>query len=243
MLLPSLFAEEGTQVAINYVNDEVGARETARAVEQHGVRSFVIRADVAEEKEVVHMVWATIDALGGIDILVNNAAIQTNHPSHELASSDFDRVVAVNLRGVFLCAREVIKHFLDRTKPGVIVNMSSAHQIIPKPGFLGYAASKAGLRNLTQTLALEYAGRRIRVNNVAPSAILTRMNKAWVEDPAKRAAIESHIPIGFAATPEQIAPSVCFLASDEASYITGTTLFVDGGATLYPEYRFNWSSP
>jgi glucose 1-dehydrogenase len=154
---------------------------------------------------------------------------------------DFDRVIDVNLRGTFLCAREAIRHFLTRGG-GVIVNDSSVHEIIPKPKYLGYSISKGGMENLTKSLALEYAGSGIRVNAVGPGAIVTPMNKAWIDNPKARAEVESHIPMGRAGTSEEIAAVFAFLASDEASYITGQTLFACGGLTLYPEFRVAWSS-
>jgi glucose 1-dehydrogenase len=124
----------------------------------------------------------------------------------------------------------------------VILNISSVHQEIPKPRFLGYSVSKGGMQNLTRTLALEYAGRGIRVNGIGPGATVTPINRAWIDDPEKRAMVESHIPMGRAGTSEEMAAVAAFLASDEAAYITGQTLFVDGGLTLYPDFRTAWSS-
>ena len=141
-----------------------------------------------------------------------------------------------------MCAREAIKHFLAENKKGVIINISSVHQIIPKPNYLGYSTSKGGMQNLTRTLALEYAGRGIRVNAIGPGATITPINRAWVDDPEKRAEVEKHIPMGRAGTSEEMAAVAAFLASDEADYITGQTLFVDGGLTLYPDFRTPWSS-
>jgi glucose 1-dehydrogenase len=184
----------------------------------------------------------TIEAFGKLDILVNNAGIQKACPSHELESADFDRVIAVNLRGPFLCAREAIRHFLSRPGGGVILNNSSVHEIIPKPKYLSYSISKGGMENLTKTLALEYAGQGIRVNAVGPGAVVTPINKAWIDNPKARAEVESHIPLGRAADASEIAAAFAFLASDEASYITGQTLFACGGLTLYPEFRVAWSS-
>ncbi len=183
-----------------------------------------------------------IDAFGSIDILVNNAGIQKPAPSHEIATEDFDRVVGVNLRGAFLCAREAIRHFLARGNGGVILNNSSVHEIIPKPKYLPYSISKGGMENLTKSLALEYAGQGIRVNAVGPGAVITPINDAWTHDPEARKAVESHIPMGRAAKADEIASVFAFLASDEASYITGQTIFACGGLTLYPEFRVAWSS-
>src|ERR671910_1240787 len=188
------------------------------------------------------MVIETIEGRGGLDILVNNAGIQISRPSDELSSEEFDKVIAVNLRGSFMCAREAIRHFLAEEKPGVIINISSVHQIIPKPDYLGYSASKGGMQNLTRTLALEYAGRGIRVNGIGPGATVTPINRAWIDDPAKRELVTAHIPMGRAGDAEEMAATTAFLLSDEAGYITGQTLFVDGGLTLFADFRGTWSS-
>ena len=150
-------------------------------------------------------------------------------------------MLAVNLRGAFLCAREALKRFLATGTPGVIINVSSVHQLIPRPNYLAYATSKGGMESLTQTLALEYAGRGIRVNAIGPGATVTPINRAWVDDPVKRAVVESHIPMGRAGTADEMAGVTCFLASDDAAYITGQTIFVDGGLTLYADFREPWS--
>src|SRR3712207_4416264 len=162
-----------------------------------------------------------VDQLGGLDVLVNNAGIQISRPSEELSSEDFDKVLAVNLRGAFLCAREVIRRFLQHGEGGSIVNVSSVHQIIPKPDYLGYSVSKGGMQNLTRTLALEFAGRGIRVNGIGPGATITPINRAWIDDPVKREQVESHIPMRRAGTADEMAGVCCFLASDDAAYITG----------------------
>jgi glucose 1-dehydrogenase len=140
------------------------------------------------------------------------------------------------------CSREAIRHFLSRGKGGVIVNNSSVHEIIPKPKYVPYSISKGALENLTKTLALEYADNGIRVSSVGPGAIVTPINEAWINDPKTRGEVESHIPMGRAGTSEEIAAVFAFLASDDASYITGQTLFACGGLTLYPEFRVAWSS-
>jgi glucose 1-dehydrogenase len=243
------FAEYGANVAINYLRRPEEARETeeqvhacVNRVQQTGVRDVLVGGDVSNEEDVVRMVGEAADALGGIDVLVNNAGIQISRPTEELASADFDRVLAVNLRGSFLCAREAIRHFLGEDKAGSIVNVSSVHQLIPKPGYLGYSASKGGMQNLTRTLALEYAGRGIRVNGIGPGATVTPINRAWIDDPVKRAQVEEHIPMRRAGEAGEMAGVACFLASDLAAYITGQTLFVDGGLTLYPSFLTPWSS-
>ncbi|MFL6354304.1 MAG: glucose 1-dehydrogenase [Bryobacteraceae bacterium] len=242
------FAEEGADVAINYNSGAERAEAVKGKVHKAGVsvtpsyKAVTVQADVSNEEQVKRMFSQAIDALGSIDILINNSGIQKPMPSHEVEMPDYDRVLGVNLRGAFLCAREAIRHFLKRGSHGVIVNNSSVHEIIPKPKYLPYSISKGGLENLTKSLALEYADRGIRVNSVAPGAIVTPINNAWINDPKARSEVESHIPMGRAGTAEEIAAVFAFLASDEASYITGQTLFACGGLTLYPEFRVAWSS-
>jgi glucose 1-dehydrogenase len=243
------FAEYGANVAINYLRRPEEAADTEEQVQacvakvqREGVRDVLVGADVSNEDEVVRMVAEAVGQLGGIDVVVNNAGIQISRPSNELSSDDFDKVLAVNLRGAFMCAREAIRHWLDEDKPGSIVNVSSVHQLIPKPDYLGYSVSKGGMQNLTRTLALEYAGRGIRVNGVGPGATITPINRAWVDDPEKRAQVEEHIPMRRAGTADEMAGVTAFLASDDAAYITGQTLFVDGGLTLFPSFLMPWSS-
>jgi glucose 1-dehydrogenase len=243
------FAQYGANVAINYLRapDEAhGTEEQVHAcihkVRQEGVQDVLVGGDVSREDDVIRMVGEAIDGLGGIDILVNNAGIQISRPTEDLSSADFDRVLAVNLRGSFMCAREAIRHYLAAEKAGSIVNISSVHQLIPKPNYLGYSTSKGGMQNLTRTLALEYAARGIRVNGVGPGATVTPINRAWIDDPVKRAQVEEHIPMRRAGDAEEMAGVTCFLASDLAAYITGQTIFVDGGLTLFPSFSTPWSS-
>jgi glucose 1-dehydrogenase len=211
-------------------------------VRQHGVRDILVGGDVSSEEDVVRMVREVGERLGGLDILINNAGIQISRPSEQLAADELDRVLAVDLRGSFLCAREAIKRFLADEKRGVVINVSSVHELIPRPNYLSYSISKGGLGNMTRTLALEYARRGIRVNAVGPGATITPINRAWTDDPAKTANVSRHIPLGRPGTAEEIAGVCAFLASDDAAYITGQTIFVDGGLTLYADFREPWSS-
>jgi glucose 1-dehydrogenase len=243
------FAQFGANVAINYLREPGEAADTEEQVQactakvaQMGVRDVLVQGDVSKENDVVAMVEAAVEGLGGLDVLVNNAGIQISRPSAELSSADFDKVIAVNLRGAFLCAREAIKSFLDEEKPGSIINVSSVHQVIPKPDYLGYSTSKGGMQNMTRTLALEYAAKGIRVNGIGPGATVTPINRAWIDDPVKREQVESHIPMARAGTADEMGAVACFLASDYAAYITGQTIFVDGGLTLYPSFATPWSS-
>jgi glucose 1-dehydrogenase len=243
------FAEHGANVAINYLTtpeEAAGTEEQVHAclrkVRQHGVRDVLVQGDVSSEEDVVRMVREAAERLGGLDILINNAGIQISRPSEQLASAEFDQVLAVDLRGSFLCAREAIKRFLADEKPGLVINVSSVHEIIPRPSYLSYSISKGGMGNLTRTLALEYARRGIRINAVGPGATITPINRAWADDPVKMAIVSSHIPLGRPGTADEMAGVCAFLASDDAAYITGQTIFVDGGLTLYADFREPWSS-
>lgn len=246
------FAQEGASVAINYHRSAEAAEETARlcreAHQAKGVGSaevLTIQANVADETAVKAMFARTLSEFGRLDILVNNAGLFKEAAADAVEMDAYDLVLNVNLRGAFMCAREALKHFTSRPegpKGGVILNDSSVHEIIPKPVFVSYSIAKGGMENLTKTLALEYAGRGVRVNAVGPGAISTPMNDSWRNDALARQEVESHIPMGRVGEPEEIAAVFAFLASDEASYITGQTIFACGGLTLYPEFRGTWAS-
>lgn len=168
--------QEGCNIAINYRKDPKAAADTEQMALQKGgenikscgVKSLLVQGDVSQESDIVEMINTVVKEFGSVDILVNNAGIQTESPSHEVTTADFDCVIAVNLRGAYLCARETIKHLLSLNRPGVIINISSVHEIIPRPMYISYSISKGGMENLTKTLALEYANRGIRVNAIAP---------------------------------------------------------------------------
>ena len=246
---------EAVNVVVNYVGPIEGAEATKEAIDA-GVRACIdevnacpaasravlVEADVSDEAAVEQMFKDVRDEFGSVDFLVNNAGIQVAQDSDLLEAAAFDRVLGVNLRGAFLCARQQIRQLLDDDRPGAIVNVSSVHQMIPKPKFLGYSVSKGGMQNLTRTLALEFAPRGIRVNAIGPGATVTPINRAWIDDPEKRALVTSHIPMGRAGLSEEMAAAAAFLLSDEAGYITGQTLFVDGGLTLFNDFRGTWSS-
>ena len=242
------FAQDGANVAMNYHSGQDRAEAVkAQALEAAKgagmkVKCLTVRADVSDEKDVQSMYATTVKELGSLDILINNSGIQKPAASDLLEMADWDKVIGVNLRGAFLCAREAIRHFLSRKAPGSIVFNSSVHEIIPKPLYVPYSISKGGMHNMTRTLALEYADRGIRVNAIGPGAIVTPINMAWINNPKAKGEVESHIPMGRAGTAEEIAGVFAFMASDDASYITGQTLFACGGLTLYPEFRTAWSS-
>lgn len=243
------FAREGANVAINYHSGAERAEKVKQQAQQAAQQAngsagkqFTVKGDVSKEQDVKDMFARVLKEFGTLDILINNSGVQKPCPSHEIDMADFDRVIGVNLRGTFMCSREALRHFLSRGAKGVIVNNSSVHEIIPKPKYVPYSISKGGMENLTKSLALEYADRGIRVNAVGPGAIVTPINNAWINDPKARAEVESHIPMGRPGEADEIAGVFAFLASDEASYITGQTLFACGGLTLYPEFRVAWSS-
>lgn len=243
------FAEYGADVAINYYRNRDEAEETESQIEwcrkqmqQYGGRELLIQADVSRKEDVDRMFDTVLNEWGTLDFLINNAGIQIAADSHELEIEQFARVINTNTIGAFICAQRSIQHWLAQGKSGVIINVSSVHQIIPKPRFVGYSVSKGGMQNLTRTLALEYAGRKIRVNGIGPGATVTPINRAWIDDPEKKAQVESHIPMGRAGEAEEMAEVAAFLCSDLAAYITGQTIFVDGGLTLYPDFRTAWSS-
>jgi glucose 1-dehydrogenase len=243
------FGGFGSNVAINYRKGRERAEETEQMlqqcreqVRQSGVKDVLVQADVAKEDDIIQMVQTTIGELGGLDILINNAGMQIAGDSHEIDTQDVERVLQINLLGAYMCAREAIKHWLQVGKPGVIINVSSVHQVVPRPRYIGYTMSKGGMQNLTTTLALEYAKHGIRVNGIGPGATMTPINREWVENEEKRKLVEEHIPMQRAAEADEMGVVTTFLASDYAAYITGQTLFVDGGLTLYPSFETPWLS-
>lgn len=242
------FATEGANVAINYRGNVEKAEDTEEMIDEVcnqirgcGGKDVPVKGDLSNEQDIIRMCDEVVEKLGSLDILINNAGMQIAEPSERVKTENFDQVISVNLRGAFLCSREAIKHFLKQDKGGVILNISSVHEIIPRPEYASYSISKGGMGNLTKTLALEYARKGIRVNSVAPGATATPIN-SWTEDEEKRKEVEQHIPMGRVGTSEEMAAITAFLASDDAAYITGQTLYVDGGLTLYPDFMKPWSA-
>lgn len=252
-----LFAREGATVFVNHVHDAdaaeavVAALHAASAAEGHSARRHgAIEADVADPAAVSRMFATLEERCGALHILVNNAGLQVETPGEAFDDAAFLRVIGVDLVGPALCSRAALKLFLAQRRAGgnaapvpcSIINTTSVHEVIPKPGYAAYSVAKGGLGNLTRTLALEFAGRGIRVNAVGPGAVATDMNAAWTGDAAARSAVEAHIPMGRAAEPAEIATVFAFLACDEARYITGQTVYACGGLTLYGDFATNWAS-
>ncbi len=232
-------AKEGASVCINYYSDKeaAGANQLVEEIGRAGhAVAIAVQADVGDEDQVKEMVSRTRQELGGIDLLVNNAGIEKQIPLLEMSLADWQAVLNTNLTGAFLCMREAGKVMVETGAKGVIVNMSSVHEFIPWPGFAHYCASKGGMKLLMETAARELADKQIRLVNIAPGAIVTPINKFVLDDPEQKHAVEGEIPLGRMGQPEEIAATVAWAASEEASYVTGTTIVVDGGMSLYPKF-------
>ena len=228
-------AAAGAAVVVNYRSHPKEAKKIVAEIKFAGGQAIAIRADVSKEREIKTMLARIFREFGAIDILINNAGIESKSPFLEMPVQDWDQVMAVNLRGVFLCSQLAARRMVQNGG-GVIINISSVHQIIPWGGYAHYCASKSGLDMLMKTMALELAEKKVRVNNVAPGAIATPNNKAWLHDPAKRKQVLALIPSRRIGQPEEVAGAVLYLASDEAAYVTGTTLLIDGGMALYSSF-------
>jgi glucose 1-dehydrogenase len=231
----------GADVVVNYVTAADPAEEVAAAIRAGGAAAYTARADVSREDEVLAMFAAMIERFGTIDILINNAGLQRDAAFHEMTLAQWNEVIAVNLTGQFLCAREAIREFLRRgivptvsSAAGKIICMSSVHQVIPWSGHANYAASKGGIMLMMQTLAQEVAPKRIRVNSIAPGAIRTPINQPAWQTPEAYEALMTLVPYKRIGEPDDVARAAVWLASDDADYVVGATLFVDGGMTLYP---------
>jgi glucose 1-dehydrogenase len=221
-------ARRGASVVINYIGKPDAAEDVVKAIKNANGAALAIEADVSNSEQVSRMMTQTVSQLGHIDVLVNNAGIEKQVPFLELTESDWDRIIAVDLKGPFLCTQAAAREMAKRKK-GTIVNISSVHEDLPFPGYAAYCAAKGGLRMLCRDLALELAKFNINIVNVAPGAIDTPINDATMKNPEKVLALKREIPLGRVGKPEDVAKLVCYLASEDASYITGTTVVIDGG--------------
>jgi glucose 1-dehydrogenase len=222
-------AEEGADLVINGRHDDGDSRKTLEQVHALGRRACFIAADVGVVAECQRLVGQAIEQMGRLDILVNNAGVQRHSPFLDASEADYDLVLNVNLRGPFFIAQAFARYLRDSGRGGRIINNSSVHEELPFPNFTGYCASKGGLKMLMRNLAIELAPLGITVNNVAPGAIETPINRELLNQPEKLAGLLDNIPAGRLGQPRDVAGAVAFLASDEADYITGTTLVIDGG--------------
>lgn len=228
------FGKEKMNVVVDYYTDQESAKDTVASIAASGGNAVAVEADVATEEGIQKLMTAAIDQYGKLDVLVNNAGFSKSEPSEELSLENWQRVLDVNLTGAFIASREAIRHMLENGGAGCILNITSVHQTIPKVNNAHYAVTKSGLKMLTETLALEYAAQGIRINAIAPGTINTPANPAEEADPEEKKKTLEKIPMKKIGHPEQIAAAAAWLVSSEADYVTGTTLFVDGGMTLYP---------
>jgi len=236
-------AKAGASVVINYVIDDGTVPQMVKEMEGYGVKGMGFKADVSKEDQVMAMFTAMTKEFGTIDILVNNAGIQRDSPLEQMTLAQWQAVIDVNLTGQFLCAREAVKEFKRRgvvpevsCAAGKIICMSSVHEVIPWAGHVNYAASKGGIMQLMKSIAQEVAPYRIRVNSIGPGAIKTPINhSAWATPEALKSLL-TLIPYQRIGEPDDIGRVAVWLASDYSDYITGTTIFVDGGMTLYPGF-------
>jgi glucose 1-dehydrogenase len=225
------FAQEGASVAVNYLAGGVNAEQAAEVVQACGGRAIAVPGDVSQRADVEAMVAETVAKLGALHIAVNNAGMEIKRPFLEVPDEEWDKVIAVDLRGPFLVSQVAARQMVKQGGGGKLINISSVHEDIPFPQYAAYGAAKGGVRMLARDLALELAPYKINVNNIAPGAIATPINQAVLDDPqAKRNAV-SEIPWGRFGRPEEVAAVALFLASEDSDYVTGSTYYVDGGLT------------
>jgi glucose 1-dehydrogenase len=222
-------AQVGASIVINYASHSEGAEETRKRVEALGARAIVVKADVSNLADLQTLIDRGWEAFGSVDILVNNAGMEKKADFWEVTEEDYDHVLGVNLKGAFFLTQAFVRSLRAKKKAGRIINISSVHEDVAFPGFASYCASKGGLRMLMRTLAVELGPEGFTVNNVAPGAIATPMNKSLLENKPKLDALLANIPLGRLGSTDDVADLVVFLASDQAGYVNGATFTVDGG--------------
>ena len=220
---------EGAAVVIDYHSHPEAAEQVKSKIETAGGKAITVQADVTKMSDIDNLIDQTYAQLGGCDILVNNAGVEKSAPFQEVTEADYDFVMDINLKGAFFLTQRFVQRLLAAKKPGRVINISSVHEDMVFPNFGSYCAAKGGMRMLMRNLAMELGPSDITVNNVAPGAIATPINKKLLDNPTELEALLNNIPLGRMGTPEEVAALVAFLASDEAAYITGSTYFIDGG--------------
>ena len=220
---------EGASVVVDFLDHPEAAEDTKAKIEAAGGKAITVQADVTKLPEIQKLIDQTWQQLGGCDILVNNAGVERNAPFQSVSEADYDLVMNTNLKGVFFLTQRFVQKLLEAKKPGKVINISSVHEDMVMPNFASYCAAKGGLRMLMRDLAVELGPFGITVNNVAPGAINTPINASLLADKPKLEALLRNIPLGRMGEPEDVASLAAFLASDEASYISGSTFVVDGG--------------
>ena len=246
LAIAEAFGQAGASVGVNYHSGREEAEALVGRIVDAGGRAIAVGANVSDEADVTAMFEEVVGAFGRIDVVVANAGLQKDAPFADMTLDDWRTVMEVDLTGQFLCCREAVRRFRAQDPAGrparaagTIISMSSVHERIPWAGHVNYATAKGGVRMLVQSLAQEVAEDGIRVNGIAPGAIRTPINKDAWDTPEALEKLLKLIPYGRIGEPEDVARAALWLASDAADYVTGTTLFVDGGMALYPEFRGN----
>jgi glucose 1-dehydrogenase len=227
------YAEEGADVVVNYNSDPKGAEETVSRIQATGRRAIAIKGDLGSVASVRALVEEGWEGLGGLDVLVNNAGVESHAPFWDVTESDYDKVLNINLKGVFFATQTFVNKLRADGRAGKVINISSVHEELPFPNFASYCASKGGLKMLTRNLAVELGPLGITINSIAPGAIETPINAKLLSDPQKVSALTAQIPLGRIGKTDDVAGLAVFLASADSDYATGATFTVDGGLTWF----------